>query len=166
MHGAGSERKSLNLGIIYNDLVETKNANKAVFIGKLFPGKFEPFPKNPNIAQIFTQMGRSEELGTGVKNVFKYSRAYSGNSNIVFNENDTFICKVPLKPENVTENRIRNILQEISKNPHISYDELTKKLKVARMTIYRDFEKLKKQNKIERIGPDKGGYWKLTDESS
>jgi ATP-dependent DNA helicase RecG len=52
--------------IIYKERVETKNANKPIFIGQLLPGKFEPFPKNPNIAQIFTQMGRSEELGTGV----------------------------------------------------------------------------------------------------
>ncbi len=72
--------------IIYSNRVETKNANKPIFIGQLLPGKFEPFPKNPNIAQIFTQMGRSEELGTGVKNVFKYSKAYSGSDHIVFEE--------------------------------------------------------------------------------
>ena len=153
--------------IIYNNMVETKNANKPVFIGQLFPGKFEPFPKNPNIAQIFTQMGLSEELGTGVTNVFKYSQAYSGNSNIVFEENDIFICKVPIKAENVTENvtenRLNIILKEISKSPDISYDQLSKKLKVARMTIYRDIEKLKKQKKIKRVGPDKGGYWKVNE---
>jgi ATP-dependent DNA helicase RecG len=80
--------------VIYKDRVETKNANKPVFVGQLLPGKFEPFPKNPNIAQIFTQMGRSEELGTGVKNVFKYSKAYSGSDDIVFDENDIFIAKV------------------------------------------------------------------------
>ena len=82
--------------IIYGDRVETKNANKAILVRQLFPGKFEPFPKNPNIAQIFTQMGRSEELGTGVKNVFKYSKAYSGSDEIIFEENDVFITKIPL----------------------------------------------------------------------
>jgi len=33
------------------------------------------FPQNLNIANIFTHLGRSEELGTGIKNLFKYSKA-------------------------------------------------------------------------------------------
>lgn len=41
-------------------------------------------------------MGRSEELGTGVSNVYKYSKAYSGSDHILFEENDVFIAKVPL----------------------------------------------------------------------
>jgi len=32
---------------------------------------------------------------------------------------------------------------------------------VARMTIYRDIEKLKNKRQIKRMGPDKGGYWKI-----
>ena len=48
------------------------------------------------IAQNISQMGRSEELGTGVRNVFKYSQAYSGSDHIVFEENDVFVAKVPL----------------------------------------------------------------------
>jgi ATP-dependent DNA helicase RecG len=56
--------------IIYKDRLEIKNANKPHFYGSLFPAKIEPFPKNPHIAQIFTQLGRSEELGTGIKKVF------------------------------------------------------------------------------------------------
>ena len=29
------------------------------------------------------------------------------------------------------------------------------------MTIYRDIEKMKKNGIVKRIGPDKGGYWKI-----
>lgn len=76
--------------IIYNDRVETKNANKPHLYGQLLPESFEPFPKNPHIAQIFTQIGRSEELGTGVRNVYKYSKAYSGSDDIQFLEEDIF----------------------------------------------------------------------------
>ena len=53
--------------IIYKDKLETKNANKPHLYGQLLPDTFEPFPKNPHLAQIFTQMGRSEELGTGLR---------------------------------------------------------------------------------------------------
>jgi len=81
---------------IYNDYVETKNANKPHVYGILTPVNLLPFPKNPNIAQMFTQMGRSEELGTGIRNVYKYSKAYSGSDKVVFSEEDIFITKVPL----------------------------------------------------------------------
>ncbi len=82
--------------IIYKDRLEVKNANKPHFYGPILPSNFEPFPKNPHIAQIFTQMGRSEELGTGVRKVYKYSKAYSGSNEIEFLEQDIFITKVPL----------------------------------------------------------------------
>jgi len=41
-------------------------------------------------------MGRSEELGTGIRKVYKYSKAYSGNEHIEFMEQDIFITNVPL----------------------------------------------------------------------
>jgi ATP-dependent DNA helicase RecG len=82
--------------VIYKDRVELKNANKPHLFGQMLPTEFVPFPKNPNIAQIFTQMGRSEELGTGVRKVYKYSKEYSGSDDIEFLEEDIFTTKVPL----------------------------------------------------------------------
>ena len=86
-------------------------------------------------------MGRSEELGTGVKNVFKYSKAYSGSDHIVFEENDVFIAKVPLsdviysnndhsgKPEERINERINvglnTLLSAIIRNPGIQSRNLS-----------------------------------------
>jgi ATP-dependent DNA helicase RecG len=39
--------------------------------------------------------------------------------------------------------------------------ELSKKLKVNHKTIKRDIQLLKDKGFLERIGPDKGGYWKV-----
>ena len=154
---------------IFKDRVESKNANKPVFIGQLFPGKFEPFPKNPNIAQIFTQMGRSEELGTGVKNVFKYTRAYSGSDKIVFQEDDVFLTKVPIHsinvpenvPENAPEKRLEMIIDLIKMDKNTSMLDLSRKIGVNHKTIKRDIEKLKTLNLLKRIGPAKGGHWEV-----
>ncbi|WP_430810988.1 MULTISPECIES: AlbA family DNA-binding domain-containing protein [unclassified Carboxylicivirga] len=66
--------------IIYADKVIAQNANKAKHFGRLEPGTYKPFPKNPDIANVFTQIGHSEELGTGIQNVYKYTEAYSGNT--------------------------------------------------------------------------------------
>lgn len=46
-------------------------------------------------------MGRSEELGTGIRNVYKYSKAYSGSDKIVFSEEDVFMSQVPLEYHNL-----------------------------------------------------------------
>ena len=37
--------------------------NEFHVLGLPFPNIFQSFPKNPTIAQLFTQLGRSEELG-------------------------------------------------------------------------------------------------------
>ena len=42
------------------------------------PENLDPTPKNPIIANFFTQMGRSEELGSGVRNLYRCSRLYTG----------------------------------------------------------------------------------------
>ena len=96
--------------IIYKHKVETRNANRPHLYGQLLPETFVPFPKNPHIAQIFTQMGRSEELGTGLRNVYKYSKAYSGSEDLLFNEEDVFTVDVPL--DNETESD-RNVVGNI-----------------------------------------------------
>ncbi len=92
--------------IIYQDRVESKNANKPTFIGELLPGKFEPHPKNPHICQIFSQMGRAEELGTGVKNIYKYSKIYSGSEDIFLKEDDVFILKYLLLQDIIAPRRL------------------------------------------------------------
>jgi len=154
--------------VIYCDRVETKNANKPHSYGQLFPGNFHPFPKNPHIAQLFTQMGRSEELGTGVRNVYKYSKAYSGSEKIVFLEEDIFTVKVPLSgnvtenvPVNVPVKRAEKILLLMRKNSSITIPQLASIYHVNEKTIKRDIEKLKEKNKIKRVGSDKGGYWQV-----
>lgn len=73
---------------------------------------------------------------------------FEGNGNIVRNL------------QNVTE-RLPLMLSEIKANPNITTHELAKKINVARMTVYRDLEKLKKLGAIVRVGPDKGGYWEV-----
>lgn len=48
----------------------------------------------------------------------------------------------------------------------ISTTQLAENLKVTRRTVHRDLEKLKEKGLIERVGPDKGGYWKVKDLST
>lgn len=36
-----------------------------------------PFPQNLNIANIFSQLGRADELGSGIRNIYKYYKFIS-----------------------------------------------------------------------------------------
>jgi ATP-dependent DNA helicase RecG len=72
-----------------------ENANRAVNDGILTPENLEPNPKNPIIAAFFRNIGYSDQLGSGVRNLFKYTKLYSGQEP-VFREGDIFRIIVPL----------------------------------------------------------------------
>ena len=64
-------------------------------------------------------------------------------------------------PENVPENRLAAIIDLIYNDAEISMLNLSKTLNVTHKTVKRDIQVLKAKGLIERIGPNKGGYWKI-----
>jgi len=76
--------------IIYTDRVETENANNPHGHGPIDPDNFAPFPKNPAIAKFFIQLGRVDELGSGVMNVNRLIKEYSDKGKVQFIEGVTF----------------------------------------------------------------------------
>lgn len=76
--------------VIYNDRIETENANNPHGEGPIDPNSFAPFPKNPTIAKFFIQLGRVDELGSGILNVNRLIKEYSTNGNVQFIEGVTF----------------------------------------------------------------------------
>jgi predicted HTH transcriptional regulator len=74
----------------------TENSSRPHGFGRLDPENFTPFPKNPVIARFFRQIGRADELGSGMRKMMKYSRAYGGADPELM-EGDVFrmIVKVP-----------------------------------------------------------------------
>ncbi|MFA4947863.1 MAG: RNA-binding domain-containing protein [Candidatus Krumholzibacteriia bacterium] len=85
--------------MIYRDRVEFKNPNVPHGRGPIDPAHFTPYPKNPTICKFLIQLGRYEELGSGVNNVTKYLPFYApGAGAPSFNEDDMFTTVVPLAP--------------------------------------------------------------------
>lgn len=81
--------------VIEQDRMYVENANRAVREGKITPDNLEPNPKNPIIASFFRNIGWADQLGSGVRNLFKYSKFYSGKEP-QFMEGDVFRIIVPL----------------------------------------------------------------------
>jgi ATP-dependent DNA helicase RecG len=96
VHREYTSALSTDLIISESDVTVT-NPNKPLFHGPIDPRGFNPFPKNPNIRKFFTELGWTDEIGSGIRNTFKYLPRYVPNAEPVFIENDTFKTQIPLR---------------------------------------------------------------------
>jgi len=81
--------------IIRKGEVNTENWNRAYGAGDIDPAHFAAVPKNPVIAKFFRQIGRADELGSGVRNTFRYCKFYVNDRHPVFSEGDVFKTYIP-----------------------------------------------------------------------
>lgn len=166
--------------VIEKERVITENWNRPHDSGIIDPANFSPYPKNPVIAKFFKEIGRVDELGSGVRNTFKYCGIYTPGTNPQFIENDVFRTIIPLKPEQdniaVTSNdweEVRKkfgekfgessekILALIYSDQYISAAAIAEIINISERAVEKQIAKLKGEEILKRIGPNKGGYWKI-----
>lgn len=94
-----------------------------------------------------------ETLRGTFKVTFKKEKQETTAQNITENCTDNFT-------ENCTDNEIK-LLELLKINPNITQVELSNKLNVSRRTISTLLANLKEKKKIERVGSDRKGYWKI-----
>jgi ATP-dependent DNA helicase RecG len=82
--------------IIYKDRVVITNPNKTLFRGALSLDTFNPYAKNPNIRKFFNEFRWTDEIGSGVRNVYKYLKIYANGAKPLFIEDDLFKTIIPL----------------------------------------------------------------------
>ena len=149
----------------------------------------EPFPKNPPISKVFREIGLADELGSGMRNTYKYTKMYSGGEP-QFVEGDVFRITIPLAEVatatvgpgsyitadgeinreingeingeiNLSETD-KKIFSAIRENPHTKRKDLISSLDIGKTTLDRSLKKLKEAGLLKRIGSNKTGYWKCT----
>lgn len=81
--------------VVEKDKMYVENANRSTNEGCITEDNLEPNSKNPLIASFFRNIGYADQLGSGVRNLFKYSKYYSGKKP-EFLEGDVFRIIVPL----------------------------------------------------------------------
>lgn len=84
--------------IIERNRLVTENANRPHGYGRIDPATFSPFPKNPKIARIFKEIGMADELGSGVRKLYRYSSSWYGHEPEMI-EDDIFRVILPLEDE-------------------------------------------------------------------
>ena len=86
--------------VIEKQCMCTENANRAHGYGMLELSSFQPFAKNPAISKIFRETSLADELGSGMRNTYKYTKLYSGGTP-EFIEGNVFKTMIPLSAVSV-----------------------------------------------------------------
>jgi len=81
--------------IIEKDRLVTENWNRPLYPGRITLDNLNPYPKNPLLARFFVNIAYADTLGSGVRNLYKYTKIYSGSEPELV-EGDVFKVIVPL----------------------------------------------------------------------
>ncbi len=140
----------------------------------------ESVPVNKELSDIFLQLHISERSGRGVPKIVDiYGRdsfEFRENSivvNIPSNRIDMsgvidseFIENVKKSLDKILDNsklndRRKRILEEIGKNPYITYNQLSEVIGISVTAVGNNIKYLKDNGYIERVGSNMSGYWKI-----
>jgi ATP-dependent DNA helicase RecG len=155
--------------VIYKDKVVFSNPNIPRKKGVINPKEFTPFSKNPTISKLMLQMGRVEEVGSGMRNVFKYLPYYAKNAKAKFLEGDMFTTTISLTSQKGLGDRLgdrlgdtqQKIINAIKEDKYITIVKLSKTLNLSTTTIEKHLSKLKENKIISRVGTSKTGHWEI-----
>ncbi len=90
--------------IIYNDKVLLDNPCVQHHFGEITLENLRPFSRNPSICKFMIQLGRFDELGSGVTNINKYLPLYAHGAKPVFKETrQGFELIIPLSAQQATQ---------------------------------------------------------------
>ena len=160
--------------VIERNKITTENANLAHGHGNLNLNTFKPFAKNPPIAKVFREIGLADELGSGMRNSYKYTKMYSGGEP-VFTEADVFTTVIPLSEAATAtvgpttqgtmqaelSERDKTLVNLLLKHPDHTQAKIANELNWDVNTVKYYMNKLKKNSVIIRHGTSQNGYWEV-----
>ena len=128
-------------------------------------------PVNPLLAEPMYLNGTIERVGTGTRDIVKLCKAL-GLKEPEYIQEEFFRTilwreygKTDLKTDLKTDEIDNLILSLIKSDKFITIPDITQKIG-KKLTATKDrLNKLKSRGLIERIGADKGGYWKVIDKT-
>lgn len=122
------------------DVYETENSNRPHGFGVLNPETFTPFPKNPVIAAFFRQIGRADELGSGMRKMMRYGKAYGGADPQMI-ESDVFRIIVKVPEFSTTDEKLETSEVTLQVTPHVTPQvtpQVERLLRVVKDEVDRD----------------------------
>jgi ATP-dependent DNA helicase RecG len=163
--------------VIETERMYTVNANRAETGNLITPDNSRPNPKNPIIASFFRNIWYADELGSGVRNLYRYGKLYSGKEPQLI-DGDVFQIIVPLddsysfdaqigKAQNKAQLKRSDdcalteqlILKHLRDNPQATQIETAKAIGKSRRAVQDAIASLKENGLLEREGARKNGRW-------
>ncbi|MDR2805978.1 MAG: putative DNA binding domain-containing protein [Dysgonamonadaceae bacterium] len=152
---------------VYKDTVVAENGNIPYIMGRITPENLNPHTKNPTLFAFFKQINWVEDLGSGVRNMYKYCPIYVKGSVPIMEEDDIFRQTVRYETEKPSVKQdISNTEKELvllRENPKITAKEIVEITQLSLRAIRKIQTKLKNSGIIERQGSKKDGIWVVKD---
>lgn len=153
--------------IIEKDWIRTENWCRPRRQGNILETEFTPYPKNPILARFFVAEGLADTIGSGVRNLYKYTPIYTPGGKLELIENDVFRINIPITEtavreyaeENELTERETTIFKMINANNKLTVEEVMAVLDISRATVLRDYAKIRKKCGISY--DKKAGEWKV-----
>jgi ATP-dependent DNA helicase RecG len=125
--------------------------------------------RNPLIFGLFARMHLVEQVGSGIGRIRTLMQE-AGLPEPIFQKEGMFTV-ILYRPaylsgqttQKTTQKTVDRIIEILTLDPYASRSKITEILSgISEDGVKYQLNKLKRQGKIQRIGPDKGGYWKVT----
>ena len=123
-------------------------------------------PRNPDISNTFFRAGMVESWGRGISKILE--ECAKAEVPKPFFELTMGGVDVRFSPKIMQGGTVKmsgkmsgKIIEMITENANITIPKIATVLEVTERTVERAINKLKTENKIERIGAKKGGYWEI-----
>jgi ATP-dependent DNA helicase RecG len=166
--------------VIERQRLFTENGNVPHGHGLIDAQSFTPYSKNPMIASVFREIGLADELGSGVRRLFKYSKSFGGHD-VEMIEDEVFRLVLPLSDgiymarydkygsddtsektsEKTSVETSEKILFLLRGDGRLSASRIASQLGITSRAVELHFARLKAADKIRRIGAAKGGHWEV-----
>lgn len=164
---------------VFDNRVEISNPGGLLAAIKPDFGK-RSMSRNPLVFGLFQRMNLVEKIGSGIMRMRDLMNT-AGLPLPEFSTEGMFTISL-IRPgkasektkektgektrEKVVEESAEEIIRLMIDNPKITAKEIQNRTGLSKNGVEWNINKLKKEGRIERIGPDKGGYWKVIRDES
>ena len=158
--------------IIERERIYTENWNRSNDYGRIDPENFTPQSKNPIIAKFFMNIGRADQLGSGIRNLYKYTKLYSGGEPELI-EGDIFKTIIPLVRTsgkqaynerintNCVNDKKRMIISYLNEHNHATAADFSGIFNLSEGRVRAILLELSRDGIVKKMGTTKAAYYVL-----
>ena len=155
---------------VWNDYVEVWNEGELPinFTPETLLGQHSSRPRNRNIANAFFKAGFIDAWGRGYKKIREGFEGaglpmpkvenFCGGVRVTFQRKNV-VMPVEKDVVNTVEKTVDKVWRLIKENPAITTKQIAEAIGLSVRAIEENIKKLKRQNRLRRIGGDNGGRW-------